>query len=193
MYCLCPMWLARVITLVLVLRHSNENHSSVQNLPFLVLQPRGKAAILGVNTTEFFLDEGFTWNWSLVPRGKKCFYSWPPTWPPWRHVRTSNMASLRVGSVFAYISIRDSLQPVIFVILYNANLRVYYTASISFTLGWGVNRPFPSFSKRLVQCKTKRESVDMKRISYSHANKTRFHRNSLDLASFCKWGLLEFS
>ena len=25
--CLCPMWLARVITLVLVLRHSNENHS----------------------------------------------------------------------------------------------------------------------------------------------------------------------
>ena len=27
MYCLCPMWLARVITLVLVLRHSNENHS----------------------------------------------------------------------------------------------------------------------------------------------------------------------
>ena len=27
MYCLCPTWLARVITLVLVLRHSNENHS----------------------------------------------------------------------------------------------------------------------------------------------------------------------
>ena len=32
MYCLCPMWLARVITLVLVLRHSNENHSK-QELP----------------------------------------------------------------------------------------------------------------------------------------------------------------
>ena len=27
MSCLCPMWLARVITVVLVLRHSNENHS----------------------------------------------------------------------------------------------------------------------------------------------------------------------
>ena len=24
------------------------------------------------------------------PRGKKCFCSWPPTWPPWRNVQTSN-------------------------------------------------------------------------------------------------------
>ena len=32
MYCLCPLWLARVITLVLVLRHSNENHSMYLSL-----------------------------------------------------------------------------------------------------------------------------------------------------------------
>ena len=32
MYCLCPMWLARVITLVLVLRHSSENHSMPHTL-----------------------------------------------------------------------------------------------------------------------------------------------------------------
>ena len=35
LYCLCPLWLARVITLVLVLRHSNENHSKIlQWLPY---------------------------------------------------------------------------------------------------------------------------------------------------------------
>ena len=39
----------------------------------LGLQPRDKAGMLGVNTVEFFLE---------VPRGEKCFCSWPPTWPP---------------------------------------------------------------------------------------------------------------
>ena len=29
-----------------------------------------------------------------VPRGEKCFCSWPPTWPPWRHVQTSNKGTL---------------------------------------------------------------------------------------------------
>ena len=157
------------------------------------MQPRGKAAILGVNTTEFFLDEGFTWNWSLVPRGKKCFYSWPPTWPLWRHVLTSNMASLHVGSVFAYLSIRDSLQTCyICCFIQCKSASVLHDFNLLY-IRLRCYRPFPSCSKRLVQCKTKRESVDMKRISYSHANKTHFHRNSLDLASFWKWGLLEFS
>ena len=32
----------------------------------------------------------FTWKYSLVPRGERCFCSWPPTWPPWRHVQTSD-------------------------------------------------------------------------------------------------------
>ena len=32
----------------------------------------------------------FTWKYNLVPRGERCFCSWPPTWPPWRHVQTSN-------------------------------------------------------------------------------------------------------
>ena len=34
---------------------------------------------------EFVLEE-FTWKWSLVPRGEKCFCSWSPIWPLWRHV-----------------------------------------------------------------------------------------------------------
>ena len=44
----------------IVIYNSIKYEDSVQNLLFLVVQPRGKAAILGVNTTEFFLDEGFT-------------------------------------------------------------------------------------------------------------------------------------
>ena len=59
----------------------------------LGLQPRDKAAMLGVKTKEYFLEE-FTWKLSLVPRGEKYFCSWPPTWPPWRHVQTSNSLSL---------------------------------------------------------------------------------------------------
>ena len=56
----------------------------------LGLQPRDKAAMLVVDIIEFFLEQ-FTWKWSLVPRGEKCFCSWPTTWPPWRNVQTSNM------------------------------------------------------------------------------------------------------
>ena len=55
----------------------------------LGLQPRDKAAMLVVNTTEL-LHEEFTWKWSLV-KGERCFSSWPSTWPPWRHVQTSNV------------------------------------------------------------------------------------------------------
>jgi len=55
----------------------------------LGLQPRDKAAMLVVNKTECFHEE-FTWKWSLVPWGAKRFCSWPSTWPPWRHVQTSN-------------------------------------------------------------------------------------------------------
>ena len=58
-------------------------------ITILALQPRDRVAMLGVNTTEFFLEE-FTWKWSLVPRGEKCACSWPPTWLSWRHVQTSN-------------------------------------------------------------------------------------------------------
>ena len=28
---------------------------------------------------------------SSLPRGEKCFCSWPPTWPPWRHVQASKI------------------------------------------------------------------------------------------------------
>lgn len=48
----------------------------------LGLQPCVKAAMLLVNWIQFFLEE-LTWKW-------KCFSSWPPTLPPWRHVKTSN-------------------------------------------------------------------------------------------------------
>ena len=54
------------------------------------LQPRDKVAMLGVNKIQFF-HKKFKWKWSLVPRGKTCFCSWPSTWPPWRHVQTSNL------------------------------------------------------------------------------------------------------
>ena len=47
----CPMWLARVITLVLVLRHSNENHSDMQ----------------GCKYTEF---------WRLTTRNSKLYTFW---------------------------------------------------------------------------------------------------------------------
>ena len=33
---------------------------------------------------------GGQYNRIFFPRGKKCFCSWPPTWPPWPHVQTSN-------------------------------------------------------------------------------------------------------
>ena len=56
----------------------------------LGLQPRDKAAMLVVNTTELFPEE-FAWKWSLV-KGERCFGSWSSTWPPWRHVQTSNMS-----------------------------------------------------------------------------------------------------
>lgn len=48
----------------------------------LGLQPCDKAAMLLVNWIQFFLEE-LTWK-------LKCFSSWPPTLPPWRHVKTSN-------------------------------------------------------------------------------------------------------
>ena len=38
------------------------------------MQPRDKAAMLGVNTIEFFLEE-FTRKQSLAARGEKCFCS----------------------------------------------------------------------------------------------------------------------
>ena len=46
--------------------------------------------MLVVNTTELFPEE-FAWKWSLV-KGERCFGSWSSTWPPWRHVQTSNMS-----------------------------------------------------------------------------------------------------
>ena len=46
--------------------------------------------VSAVNTIEIFLED-FTGKKRLVPRGEKCFCSWPPTWPPWRHVQTSNI------------------------------------------------------------------------------------------------------
>jgi len=44
--------------------------------------------MLVVNAINFFFEE-LAWKWSLVPRGKKCFCSWGPTWSPWRHVQIS--------------------------------------------------------------------------------------------------------
>ena len=56
---------------------------SMVNLRILGLQPRDKAAMLVVKTKEIFLLTSF-------PIGEKCFCSWPRTWPPWRHLQTSN-------------------------------------------------------------------------------------------------------
>ena len=71
---------------------------------FLGLKSRDKVAMLGairsilprsgvicfwVNTMEFFVKE-FTWKQSLAPKRENFFYSWPPAWPPWCHVQTSN-------------------------------------------------------------------------------------------------------
>ena len=70
---------------------SVETKGKTQISYVLGLQPCDKAAMLGVNTIEFFSEE-FTWQQSLVPRGAKCFCSWPPTWQPWRHLQTSNRA-----------------------------------------------------------------------------------------------------
>ena len=53
------------------------------------------------------------------------------------------------------------------------------------------NRPYPSCSKPLFQSKASCKSIDMKVIINSYANKTRFHRKSLLLASFWKWEVLE--
>ena len=41
--------------------------------------------------------------------------------------------------------------------------------------------PFPSCPKPLFQSEAKCEAIDMKMIFYSHANKTRFHKNDLAL------------
>ena len=57
----------------------------------LGLQPRDKAAMLVVNKTELFHEE-FTWKWSLVPRGERCFGSWsgadPYRFPPFSGKRS---------------------------------------------------------------------------------------------------------
>ena len=45
---------------------------------------------VGGRYNRIFLEQ-FTWKWSLVPRGEKCFCSLPTTWPSWRTVQTSNM------------------------------------------------------------------------------------------------------
>ena len=43
---------------------------------------------VGGQYKNIFLEE-FTWKYSLVPRGDKCFCFWLPTRSPWRHVQTS--------------------------------------------------------------------------------------------------------
>ena len=67
------------------------------------LQPRDEAAmlvvvynygqynksIIAVNTIEFFFRR-IIMKMELSSKGERCFCSWPPTWPPWRHVQTSN-------------------------------------------------------------------------------------------------------
>ena len=49
---------------------------------------------------------GGQYNRIFFPRRKKCFCSWPPTWPPWRHVQTNNpIRSLhRTNKVYTAIS-----------------------------------------------------------------------------------------
>ena len=54
------------------------------------------AAMLGVKIIEFF-SKNFHEN-----RVKKCFCSWPPTWPPWRHVQTSNGVTQTSLSLFPH-------------------------------------------------------------------------------------------
>ena len=79
-------------------------------ITILALQPCDRVAMLGVNTAEFFLEE-FTWKWSLVPRGEKCACSWPPTWPSWRHVQTSNTWDYVVCYVVSPLTMRREVSP----------------------------------------------------------------------------------
>ena len=60
-----------------------------QNFDILGLQPRDKAAMFGINTLKFFLEEysredgvQFTY------QRRECCCSW--SWPPWCHMQTSN-------------------------------------------------------------------------------------------------------
>ena len=75
-------------------------HSSLTNglmkdfdsTQILGLQPREKAAMLVVNTVEFFLEQ-FTENRVEFPEERNAFFlttNTPPTWLLWRHVQTSN-------------------------------------------------------------------------------------------------------
>ena len=67
----------------------------------LGLQPRDKGAIFVVNAIKF-----------LVPSGEKCFRSWPPVWPPWRHVQTSNSMNkvLECAQLYANLKGKKSLK-----------------------------------------------------------------------------------
>ena len=60
------------------------------SLVFLVCNHVRRWPCWGVKTIELFPQE-FTWKSTLVPRGEKCFCSWPPTWLPWRHVQTTKL------------------------------------------------------------------------------------------------------
>ena len=48
------------------------------------------------------------------------------------------------------------------------------------------NRPFPSSKKSHFQNEAKCEAIDMKMISYSHANKTHFHNTGFALSLVLK-------
>ena len=56
----------------------------------LGLQPRDKAALLGVNTIIFFSRGIYMKIEFSSQTGEMLICSWPPTKPPWRHVQTSN-------------------------------------------------------------------------------------------------------
>ena len=54
----------------------------------LVLQPRDKAAMLGGQYYKIFSRRIYM-TMEFSSQSKKWSWSWPPTWPPWRHVQTS--------------------------------------------------------------------------------------------------------
>ena len=68
----------------------------------------GHMHVGGQISRNFFLKK-CQWKWSLVPGGEKCFCSWPSTWPPWRHVHTSNFALKKWGNLYLRTFYMDSL------------------------------------------------------------------------------------
>ena len=90
-----PVLYATMWSAVRELRQSQyvgENQGENTNKLYSWIATMWQGSDVGGQYNRIFFSEEFTWQQSLVPRGVKCFCSWPPTWQPWRHLQTSNRA-----------------------------------------------------------------------------------------------------